>query len=633
MKNKEKELKSETDSNVVKAGMLTLGNVSVQETGRSLFSLYHDKRKRVIEPFADMVRQGLLKASSSSTAKMQSTVRELRQPNGAANLTEPLQTQLYNSFYGNLKNVLAVAKADRRYDKAWKRLITSLEVGTFELREQLGREVRIEYGHNWGCVIFPELLFSHLTVTKTWETYSRDFRSYSIHGNLSMDALTRVRLSDLFFGKESRIPHLIGKLPDEMSLKVEDFEQDTPTDLIALKGISLNGSILSDNGSISATAVRKVKGQTNIRDFNITSGQWLPDRVEMLCLTYFTMLSDKASKTDIDILRLTRFAVDTMPGMITGPMFNTFIPALQGFTKTWTSGSYAPRVAGAAQHLLREAAGQWMSLDNFRMRLLCSDIEGNANYTYLNLFSAAGRDKARIVRRSDKEHESNTRQIVMPIEWFDEVGLKFALHWLKYLCALGMVEIAMDTAPRSPESDPMEGMRFARLTPLGRYALRIDSTYTPKAAASDCSLEFDSRNCIFTLDPKSPFQMFLANVARRISPTRFHISAETLVKGCTKREDLEKRIKNLKVIVDPDKEPALQKIIDDAQRQTACAVRDGGYTLLKLRSDLPGLREVILTDRELRAMTILAGATLAFVKTHKMERFNAICASYGFLME
>ena len=32
-------------------------------------------------------------------------------------------------------------------------------------------------------------------------------------------------------------------------------------------------------------------------------------------------------------------------------------------------------------------------------------------------------------------------------------------------------------------------------------------------------------------------------------------------------------------------------------------------------------------------MTILAGPALALVKTHKMERFNAICAANGFLME
>ena len=637
MKDMAKERNTGLNPDEVKAGMLTLGNVSFKETGKTLFALYRDKRLRIIEPFADMVREGLLKASASSTAKMQGAVRALRLPHGAYDMPETTMTQLYNSFCRDLRNVLAVAKADRRYEEAWKRLITDLEVDTLQLRKELGREVRVEYCNGWNRDIYPELLFSPLIVTKLWETYSRDYRNYFLHGTLSMDVATRIRLIDLFFGEDFRRPHLADELPGEIPLKVEDFEQDTPADLVVLDGVALNGSILCDNGSISASAVTKIKKMTGIRDFSMASGQWLPDRVEMLCLTYFTMISDKSEEKETDILRLARYAVDVMPGKIAGPMFNTFIPAMQGFTKTWTVGSYAPGVAAAAQYLLSESAERWISLDNFRIRLLCSGIKGNVNQiiinSYLNLFSGKERDKNKLVRRIDKEHDKDPEWTVAPIKWFDEVGLKFALHWVKYLCALGMVEIAVDPDPLHMESDPMEGMRFARLTPLGRYALRLESSYTPKPSGKGCDLDFDSENSIITVDTKSPFQMFLASVARKISPTRFRISAETLIKGTSSKSELEQRIKNLRMMIDPVKEPAIQKIIDEAMSHTDCVVRDGGYTLLRLRSDLPGLREAILTDRELRGMTILAGATLALVKTHKMDRFNAICAAYGYLME
>ena len=127
--------------------------------------------------------------------------------------------------------------------------------------------------------------------------------------------------------------------------------------------------------------------------------------------------------------------------------------------------------------------------------------------------------------------------------------------------------------------------------------------------------------------------MFLDKVAKRISPTRFRISVESLLKGCRNSADLEQRISNLKTIINPEKEPEAKKIIEEARRHTCCASREGGYSLLRLRPDLPGLRETILTHRELREMTILAGPTLALVKTHKLERFNAICASFGYLME
>lgn len=625
----EKKNNAEAD---VKAGILTLNNVSVKDAGRSLSSVYHRQRLGLIQPFARMVRDGQLNATPMSAMRLKGFMRDLRLDGGFDLLPEAAMTQLYNSFAASLVNVLAVAKADKRYEDAWKRLITNLEVASFELRQQLGREVVVAAGFNWHFSYFAELLFSPLTVTDLWEVYSRQTNSYHRHGMLSMDARTRRILSDLFFGEEFRLPRLTAELPADGNLKTEDFEQATASDLLTLEGVALNGSMLGSNGAISTTAVKKVKSQTNIGDFGHSCGPWPPDRVEMLCLTYFTLIDSlgKDDNKEIDIKRLAKFAVHYMPRWIIGPVFNTFIPALQGFTKTWTTASYASGLVSTVQYILMEAKDEWLDLSNFKMQLLCSEREGNGNYTYLNLFDGEGRRKAKLVRRSDKERGTEEGK---PIDWFEEVGFKFAIHWVKYLCALGIVEIAMDSGTASGEDDPMEGMRYVRLTPLGRYAFGIENSYTRPAAKGSAEVEFDARNGIITVDAKSPFRMFLSTVAKRISPTRFHVSAETLLSGCRRKADLELRINNLKTVIDPENEPAIRKIIDEAISRTGCAERDGGYSLLRLRPDLPGLRDLLISNKELRDMTILAGPTLALVKTHMLDRFHAICAAKGYLME
>ncbi|MDE7349755.1 MAG: hypothetical protein K2N25_01705 [Muribaculaceae bacterium] len=613
-------------------GVLTLDNVSVKEAGRSLSSVYYDQRMRLIEPFARMVCDGLLNASPLSAMKMKGFLRDIRRDGSAANLSDAALTQIYNSFTASLENVLAVAKADIRYQEAWKRLITNLELDTTELKQELGREIAVASGYAWHYTTFAEVLFSPLTVTDIWETYSQKDRNYKWHGSLSMGVSTRIALSDLFFGKESRLPHLTARLPENEHFETEDFEQATATDILTLDGVALNGSMLGNNGSISAAAVKKVKSQTPISDFRLKFGRWLVDRVEMLCLTYFTLLeaTGKTCNKELDIKMLVRFAVEKMPGWIIGPMFNTFIPDLQGFTKSWTVNSYAAVLASTVQHILMEACDEWLDLDNFKMMLLCSPKQGNNNYTYLNLFEYERRRKAKLIRRADKEFGIIQEN---PVNWFDEVGFKFAIHWIKYLCALGMVEIAVDTRLGDSSDVPMEGMRFVRLTTLGRYALGIDDDYVSKAAEWNNGVEFEGLNGIITVDAGSPFHMFLSTVAKRISPTRFHISTDTLLRGCRKKSDLEKRVSNLRTIIDPEKEPALRDIIDEAMRHTDCTKRDGGYSLLRLRPDLPGLRDLLLSNRELREMTILAGPTLALVKTHEMERFNELCAAYGYLME
>lgn len=613
----------------VEAGVLTLHEVSVKMSGRSLASLSTQRRNQILEPFAKMVREGQLRASESSSASMKKIMTTLRMENGLDLLSETAETQIYNSFWGNLGNALAVAKADKRYEEAWRRLITSLEVSTTDIRRQLGRNIVIAQGYGWHTTIFPELLFNQLTVTSIWQRFSRVTGDYEQYGMLSMGASRRRTLSDLFFGRDYREPHLTKEISQDANLHIENFEGTMATDLMTLKGVALNGSLLSDNGSITAAAVNKVKKLTQISDFSVTPGLWPLDRVEMLCLTYFTLhgIIGKNAKQRIDIKSLAEFAADQMPGLLVGPMLNTFIPALQGFTKTWTASSYAPRLVTAVTLIAIEAKDEWMSLDNFRMQLLCSNVEGESNYLYLNLFPEREREKAKLARRSDK----GLGIIGTPIEWFEEVGLKFAIHWLRYLCALGMAEIAID--PEAKEDDPMEGMRYIRLTGLGRFIFRIDANYVPKVAKGSQEVEFDAQNGIITVDEKSPFQMFLGSVAKRISQTRFRISEETLIAGCKRKSELEQRIMNLRTIVDPEKEPAMKKIIEEAMGHTDCAERDGGYTLIRLRPDLPGLREAILTNFELRKMTILAGPTLALVKTQKLDRFNAICAAYGYLME
>ena len=632
MASKKNENKPTQQADGIQAGELTLRNVTVKDAGRSLTSVYARERKKLFEPFAVMVRDGLLRASKASSTKMQGYMSELQMTDGLDLIPDTGQTQLYNSFGADLRNVLAVAKADRRYDDAWRWMITHLETNSVEIRKQLGREINVASGYSWSYTKFVEILFSPLTVIDIWEVYTRGYRDYIRIGQLSMGVSTRCALSDLFFGPGLRMPHLSKDLPEGTRLMTEDFEQYMATDLMMLEGIALNGSMLAANGSMSAAALKKVKAQTNIRDFMPTAEKWPLDRVELLCLTFFTLKNARRSddKSAIDIKQLAKFAVDRMPRWIVGPMFSAFLPAMQGFSKSWTENSYTWTMAENVEYILADAKDDWMSLDNFKMLLLCSPKEGEHNFEYLKLFFPDARRKGKPVRKSDKE-----MGVVQPetIDWGEEIGLRFAIHWIKYMCAMGLLEIAMDADGNVAADDPMEGMRYARLTPLGRYALNIDADYTPKAAEGSTEVEFDAQNGIITIGAASPFQMFMNRIAKKISPTRFRISVDSLLGGCRNASDLEQRITNLRTVIDPEKEPALKKLIDDAKEHTFCATRDGGYSLLRLRHDLPGLRELLLTNKELREMTILAGPALALVKTHKMERFNAICAANGFLME
>lgn len=616
----------------VTPGVVYLTNFPKNKNAESISSLYLDQCRELFAPFAQMAKEKLIKVSSSSPYAMRNLFAELETPRGFDKMKKDSFSQLYISLSDHLSNFLAIAMADKRYQLTWERIINNLEVYTIDLKAQLGREIKIVTDYYWSYRAYIEALFSPCIVTAIWRDYNRETKEYHYHGRISLFGNVRRRLATLFFGESHASPHLTPTLPEDAHLTIDNFETSVVTDLMTLDGIALNGQILSANGSISAAPVKKIRNQSTIKDFSTPESKWPTDRIEMLCLTYFTLLTKISKKESVDVKKLVRFAVDEMPKLIKGPIFNTFLPAHQGFTKNWTSESYVIELTTAIRSILIQAT-EWLNLDNFKMLLFCTDASySKAPCDYLKLFPESDRNKSSLVRRVDKENYDDPDWEKKEIDWFEEIGWKFSIHWMKYLCALGIVELAIDSNLKDIEADTLEGIRYVKLTPLGQYAFRIVDTYTPTKTESGSDVEYDALNNIITLDAKSPFMMFLSKITKRISPTRLRISRASLINGCATKEELDQRIKNLSLIIDPIKEPSLQKIIDEALHHTDCAERDGGYSMLKLRPDLPELRQLILNDKELREMTIMATNSLVLVKTTRLERFYTVCASHGFLM-
>lgn len=634
MANKKKEPKTKTDPGYrdaqgVKPGEILLKNEF--DKGRcDISSFYVDRCIPLITPLAEMIREERITLSSSSTTKMRTIFTTLKARDGIRKLKKQDLADLYSSFSADLLNVVAVAKSDLRYENAWKLIVSQLEVSSMQIKAITGKRPVLEISYGWyGDVVAPEVLFNPLLTVTFWREYDARYNEW-YSGEFTISPTDRKTLADCFLGKEATEPHLLKALPAGEKLYIENFEGDISTDIVTLEGLSLNGSILTASGLITAPKLKKVKQQTDIRGFRPDGKEWSLDRLELLCFAYFNMIGEgKEAKGNADIARLAKYAAEKVSALLKGPNFGVFLPAYQGFTKSWTADNYARNAVNALQTVLKQAQEDWLSLENLRMMLLCVPI-GRSSLA-LRLFSSQNIDKAQLVRKTDKARQADSKWKAEGIRWFEDLGFSFAVHWIRFLCAMGIVETAQTLEIAA--DDPLEGLRYVRLTPLGRFVFGWEKDYTPQATRNISDVEFDARNGIITVDSKSPFQMFLNNVSRKISPTRFKISEETLLKGCTTKAELEQKIKNLRVIIEPEKEPALRKMIDGAMSHTDCAVREGGYSLLRLRPDLPGLREAILTNKELREMTILAGPNLALVKTHKIERFNAICAAYGFLME
>lgn len=615
-------------------GMITLPSINKKEI-YGLNKLLKDEVYSLIEPLAKLIRKDKLTLSPLSNKAMKGLYGDMASPATMHSLLKDQLISIYSSFASEASNIFAVAAVESKIETFWKTMLQSYELSMAEAVAILGREIQAKHYYGWGTNFVPEVLFFPLDVkyaAPSYYYYDSDKRRERIAYQLP--ASYRRKFTDYFLGPSAGQPHCYKTLPDDRSLTVENFEPQIATDLVTLAGLALNGSMLSANGSISASVVKRIKKQSRIKEFIPTLDEWPLDRIELLSFTYFYELKKEGKATsDIPVKRFVRYAVNNLPEQLSATQFNSFIPTFQGFTKTWAEKSYAREIAFMVRKLLQPAQEDWMDMDNFRLRLLNSnDFE---DISVFQLFKYTDREKSNLRRRSEKDVESVSEKIVKPIDWFGEIGYRFALNWIRYLCAIGVVEIAMEKEVKETDADPLGGMRFVRLTALGRYAFELDNDYVPTPAEDLGGIEYDSLNGIITVvTADSPYIMFLSTVAKQISPTRFKISLESLMKGCRKKSELENRIISLKAVINIDKEPELLKITKEALSRTECAVKEEGYSLLKLQKNLSGLLELIATHKELRSMTILtANRSMVLVKTINLDKFYAICAANGYLME
>ncbi|MDE6793932.1 MAG: hypothetical protein K2J63_01345 [Muribaculaceae bacterium] len=616
-------------------GMITLPSVTKKDSYSALNKLLKDELYSLNESLSKLIRKDKVTLSPLSSKSTKGLFTAMASEVTMRSLLKDQLITIYTSYSSEILNVPAVAAIDKKIEKFWKTMLQTYELSLVQVVGILGREITVKHYYGWGSNFLPEVLFFPLEVTyyaPSYYYYDSSNRKDRIYFQLS----TRYRrlLNDYFFGPGASTAHLYKNLPADKNLKIENFELQIATDLVTLAGLALNGSLLNSNGSISGAVVKRIKKQSKMREFIPTLDEWPLDRVELLSFTYFFELKKEGKKgRDISVTRFIQFATDTLPELLSATQFNSFFPAFQGFTKTWAEKSYAKELASVVKSLLLPAQEEWMDMDNFRLRFLSADCV--EELSIFKLFRFNDIEKNNLRRRSEKENNDNDSKAKEKIDWFEDIGYRFALHWIKYLCALGMVEIAMDGDVKDVDSDPLEGMRFVKLTALGRYAYGIDKEYTPATADDFGGVEFDSINGIITLaNADSPYSMFLSTVAKQISPIRFKISVESLMKGCRKRSELENRIVSLKSVINTDKEPALLAIVKEALTHTECAEREGGYSLLKLKRNIPGLVELIATNKDLRNMTLLtANRSMVLVKTVNLEKFYSICAANGYLME
>ena len=611
----------------VKLALPALSRMQISATSSKL-----DKETliKMVSPLRDILKGHTPEFTPNSDKSIAENILILKDDNDCfRKLTKDQLTAIYLSLQSEDKNFPELAKASPRIGKAWQMILNNSEITSAGISECIGHEMAVYTVNGWSPITFCEIPFQLL------EPVDRNRYFYTgVNYNLTLDADARRNLIKLFMGKDSLEGIVIDKLPDDKNLKVMAFEKNIASDLAYFSGLLMSGSPLNANGTITPAKLKTLKKNMISEEFLPSAEKWPIDRIELLTIAYFLNAGNKnADDTTVEVGKFARFVTGRFPKMITGAIFTAFLPAFKGFTKSWASDTNVARVIRIIESLLKPAAKGWMSLSNLNLRYICSDeSDWKSASSSISIFTNSEKYKSTIKRKDDNLGYSDSRS--MNIRWFDEVDFPFVVHWIKFLCGAGILEIAMDMDSSSRDDDATEGIRYVRLTPLGRYAFKIDGKYESPAVKAACTIDIDEFNGIITvIDENCPFILFLQKVTKPIGGQRFRITPEALINGCDSREDVERRIMNLKSLFNAEQWKTLEPTMEEALRRTKCSVQiPDYYSMIKIKQGVPELMQIIASNPRIRANSLLAEDSVILIKRGFYSEFIEILQDNGYLL-
>lgn len=544
-------------------------------------------------------------------------------------LQKPDLVSIMASFDADENNSLALA-ADPSIRQLWLRLLDDIFVTGEEAEEILGRKPHVAVTSGWNPHINADCVCTHFNIRYSLSYYYYDSSKINEY-KFYLGSELRQRAEKYFFGA-SRIKPILSNEPEfQDGYQIVNLESDVIDGLDYLYGTYEAGKLPGGEGTLTTASITTLVKNNNIDEFPVQKDvkvDW-PGRRQLFTVAYCLYMYAQSKKADakgFDIREFAKFVYNKLSEYIKSTTFSIIYPELTSFTKTWSSVNQSKDVVDIINRLLIEEnkAGQWMSLSNLMTRYMCQTRSvKTSSEPYVGLFSSTSQNKSSLKYRANKEKVE---------EWWTDVDQPYIARWLKLLISCGILEAVYDV--KSQPGDTLEGLRYVRYTPLGRYAAGIDSKYTEtKTINNEDTIDVDDKNGILTvLKAKSPFEAFLSDVGEKIGGSRFKIDGASLVRGSHSVDTLKINIKRLKRIASLDMKNGIWPAIFDEAEKRMNAMREWrvNYSIIPLNTECPGLIEYLSSHVEISKECLKAEGAILIVPYPFLQRFREILVEGGY---
>lgn len=276
--------------------------------------------------------------------------------------------------------------------------------------------------------------------------------------------------------------------------------------------------------------------------------------------------------------------------------------------------------------LVKYREQEWIEINQFCFLVRVNSDEAEESYQPFAISD---------LNRVDLFNQYNKKDIYID-NFYYEFTLPLIKSFLFMMAAMGMVEIAYsEVSPDTKDAAScFDGLKYVRLTNLGKYALCLTDKYVRTKEQDITYFELDSENLIVkSLVDANPYESVLGSLAEHISKKMYKVTAESFLKDCDCKKDIENRIALFKDYV-CDKPSAnwsafFKQMIE---RCSPMIKPQKQYKLLQLPADNKELQRIVLSDPNIRKYILKAEDYHILVEQDNYKKFCDTLKKYGYLL-
>ena len=269
----------------------------------------------------------------------------------------------------------------------------------------------------------------------------------------------------------------------------------------------------------------------------------------------------------------------------------------------------------------------WIDINQFCLHVRTYSEESEENYLILHINDF---NKINLANLYNKKY-------VYIDNFYDEITIPLIKSYIFMMAAMGFVEIAYReiSADDKEASSCLDGLRYVRLTNLGKYALNIIDNYARDTEGKGIAyFELDTENLIVkSLVEENPYEAILESISERISKRMYKVTYESFLKGCYNKQDIENRIALFKNYIyykpSANWEAFFNQILD--RYNPMCKIYQK-YELFQLPAKDKELQRIVMSDPNICKHIIKAEDYHILVEEEYHKEFRDTLLKYGYVL-